>query len=52
MKLVKNETIIHQQKQTTTESSKNPHSIGLSAFDIASRRIEARQRKFKTAGLA
>jgi len=45
--------IVHQQKQTTNENNKNPrNSIRLSAFDIASQRLEVGQGKFKTAGLA
>jgi len=50
---LKTKKIVHQQKQTTNESNKNPcNSIGLSAIDIASLRSEAGQKKFKTAGLA
>jgi len=52
MKHVKNEKNC-SSTETTNKSNKNPHnSIGLSAFDIASLRLEAGQSTFKTTGLA
>ena len=51
--LLKTKKFVHQQKQTTNKSNQNlRNSTSLSGSDIALQRLEAGQRKFKTAGLA